>query len=141
MQGDHCVEVMTDGEAGANFDAVRPYLERAAEFAPYDRIDWEQQRAKVARGDALLVEITHGGERVAVAFLEMVRGREGDCLSVRWLSGAGMGGWLALLWSGLQDIARAYGCKYVAVTGRPGWSRALRGLGFRDLFRIVQAEV
>jgi hypothetical protein len=141
FDGDYTVDTVPMRDAAECFERARPYLERAAAFAPLDLIDWDDARLECQKGNALLLQVAHGQELVAYAYLEMRRGSQGDALTVRWLGGVGMREWLGLLWESLQDIARAYGCRWVVVSGRRGWRKTLAPLGFRDAMWTGSAEV
>lgn len=53
-----------------------------------------------------------------------------------WLAGGDLAGVMALK-PGVEAWARAMGCKFVTINGRPGWARLLR----KDGFVLVDGEL
>jgi hypothetical protein len=137
--GGACVAELVDA---ADWERVRPWLLKAEAVAPFDSVDWARAEEMVKLGTATtLVVKGPEGQDLAGALCEIKVGKDGDGLLVRWLGGARFIEWVDVLWSALQDVARANGCRWVVIVGRDGWQRALRDKGFRTYQWAGRAEV
>jgi hypothetical protein len=124
------------------WDSFRDQLELAVMQHPGEHPeDLDALREEVAKGKLMVVQIFEGVEAVAVALLEFVKLRDGSALHVRYLSGNGMGGWLDELHEKLQEIARAYDCQWISLTGRMGWQKELKRLNWNPVAIQMRAEV
>lgn len=128
------VEALPAEVALALWDASLPLLARAVEEHPGEFPEClDGLRDSVGTGRRMLVHIYEGPALLAVALLEFERLRDGDCLYVRYLGGQRMDEWLHELHARLGEIARAYDCAWVGLTGRLGWRKALAGLGWEPV--------
>jgi hypothetical protein len=80
----------------------------------------------------------YAGHRSAMV-LEVVENPQWKALHV-FLGGGDLEEIKAML-PRLDKVARELGCKKVGMTGRPGWARALQGLGYRMLAAVVEKEL
>jgi hypothetical protein len=79
--------------------------------------------SSLAQGHAQLFEGSKS------AFVTQIVGSARTRTIHAWLAGGELVELLSLI-PGLEAWARAHGCKYATVTGRKGWDRALRPLGY-----------
>lgn len=136
------LRVLQPSEAvGEAWEVCRGYFEQAAIHAPYDLTDWDEVKELAATGKVLLIQVAHGPEVVAAVALELLTGRDGPALVVRWLGGSAMSTWIDLLYVALQDVGRAYKCSWIVVAGRVGWARELKRLGFNQYMVATRARV
>ncbi len=126
------------------WEHYREMLELAAIEHPAETPEnMAELRARVRRGDALLMGIYEGGVEapVAAAVVEIVETRDGRTLHVRYLAGEGMGQWLDELHARLEEVARGYDCRWISLVGRMGWRRELRRFDFNPVAIHLRAEV
>ena len=133
---------MTQGLGSMLWDSFREHLELAVVQHPGESMeDIEHLRGRVRNGSAMVIQIFEGIEPVAIAVVEFLELRDGKALHVRYLSGNGMDGWLDELHAKLGEIARAYHCQWISLTGRMGWKKALSRLGYNPIAIQLRAEV
>jgi hypothetical protein len=116
------------------------YFEKAAleHPAPYSL---EEMRAKVADGSMLSVGIFDGVGMIGAAGVEIVEQRDGRTLHVAYLAGDSMEMWLEEMQARLIEIARAYDCRWLSLTGRQGWRKTLARLGWNPIAIQLRCEV
>ena len=104
-------------------------------------IDWLRPALEEVTEAELLADIQAGkaqlwpGETAAMV-TQCVADGEGRSLHV-WLAGGDLPGVLALK-PGVEAWARAQGCEFVSIEGRPGWARLLRDDGYRRVGRELR---
>lgn len=86
--------------------------------------------AQIARRDVQLALVWN--ENTARALIGMRFVKRGDDLigEVVWLTGKGMRQWLQLL-PQMEDYLKYMGCVTIRPICRPGWSRLIKGKGYR----------
>ena len=131
---------MLQGDALMFWDQYAEHFERAALEHP-EAFDMAEIRADVAAGKLMTVGIFDGVSMIAGACLELVEMREGKTLHVRYLAGNDMETWLEELQARLREIAAAYGCRWVSLTGRRGWAKRLEVMGYQTVAVQLQCEV
>lgn len=131
---------MVQGEALALWSQYAEYFEQAAMEHP-EAFDLEELRRDVASGKLMTIGIFDGVSMVAGACVELCELREGKTLHVRYLAGDHMEMWLTELHERLQEIARAYGCRWLSLTGRRGWQKRLKVLGWGPVAIQMKCEV
>ena len=130
-------------EVERRWDEIEPALWAALiENKVEDRCDLEAFRRAVRCGQAMVAQVTDGGDPVAWLGLEILPLREGGkSLHVRYLGGSRMRSWLAALHHDLVKCARQLGCDCVSLVGRRGWSRQLHGLGWKVGIVTMEARL
>lgn len=58
-----------------------------------------------------------------------------------WLAGGELDALRQVLSPQLEAWGRAQGCRRMLIVGRTGWERALRGLGYAPLARVIAKEL
>ena len=136
------VVVLTPEIAVMLWQDFREHLELAVATHPGERpADMEEVRESVKKGQALVLQIYDGMDLLAVAVVEKVEMRDGRCLYVRYLGGERMDEWLDELHARLEEVARVYSCRWIGLTGRMGWKKALAKLGWNPVAIQLRAEV
>lgn len=123
------------------WDEFSQHFERAAleHPAPFDMAELREQ---VARGELMTVGIFDGQHvMIAGALVELIEARDGRVLNVRYLGGGDIDQWLLELQTRVREIARAYGCKFLGLTGRLAWQRKLKPLGWYPSAIQMRCEV
>lgn len=108
------------------------YFEMAALEHP-EPFDLEELRAGVASGKFLTVGVFDGEGMLAGALCELTETRQGRSLHVRYLAGNHMEMWLEEMQARLAEIARAYDCRWLSLTGRLGWRKRLAKMGWNPV--------
>ena len=90
---------------------------------------------------ARLVAIERDGTLLATVVLEYMRTKDGYYLNVWGVGGGCMDEWLHPLQEYLAQLAQQLGLDGIIMGGRPGWERALRGLGWRKKAVIMEYRV
>jgi len=116
------------------------YFEKAALEHP-QKFDLEELRGQVARGDVMTIGIFDGVSMLAGAAVELYEARDGLTLHVRYMAGDHMEMWLEEMQARLVEIARAYGCRWLSLTGRQGWRRELAKMGWNPIAIQLRCEV
>ena len=98
-------------------------------------------RTDIRKGRALVLQMYEDDEVAAVGVVEIVDQSDGKMLYIRYLAGDGMEYWLDELHELLIEIAGNYGCQWLGLTGRLGWQRALKHLGFEPVAVELRAGV
>lgn len=69
---------------------------------------------------------------------------DGDCLVICLMGGKGLLTWGYALEKDLQELAKAYHCRKIKVSGRKGWEKLLAPLGFKlqtiDMVKYVEQD-
>ena len=123
------------------WDQFKPYLERATLRTPTVQPIDERTRAAVRDGRLMLVQVYDAMETQAVAACELVELNDGRSLHVRYLSGENISAWIDELHEGLRVLANANKCKWVTLTGRPGWQKLLKSYRMNPVAITLRAEV
>lgn len=124
------------------WEDFKEHLELAINEHPGECVErLEDIRRDVKTGKAMVIEIFNGHELLAVGVLEQVELNDGRTLHVRYLQGNGMETWLDELHAKLYELAKAYGCKWISLTGRLGWKKALQRLNWNPIAIQLRAEV
>ena len=118
------------GFAQVMWESFKPYLARAVEDHPMEPVSDAQQQREVRSGVLKLLQIADGQGTRAICGLRFVRDREGaKVLHIAYLSGDSPEMWLDELHEYIWALAVAERCKWVSLTGRPGWRRVLERFG------------
>lgn len=116
-----------------DFERARPWLEAALEYC-HGTHTLEDIKQAIADKSMLLVT----GPNCAMVYEVLT------FPNFKVLHGFLCGGELEELKSFdpyLQELAKTLGCSRVTIAGRPGWVRALKGLGYEHSCTIVFKEV
>lgn len=108
-----------------NVDKMREDFRRALEHGD-EGLTLSDLENRLASGDALL---WHGDNSALVTILY---GAPDERYIHVWLSAGDLID-LVSLEPGISAWARARGCKFASITGRRGWSRVFRKLGFQEI--------
>lgn len=103
-------------------------------------LDWLRPALIDTTPTELIAALTSGQAQIwpgetAAMVTTLQDGPQGRFLHV-WLAGGDLAGVMALK-PGVEAWARAMGCKFVTINGRPGWARLLR----KDGFVLVDGEL
>lgn len=121
-------------------EQLREYFEMAALEHPAP-FEWSEVEAGMQDGKLMAVGVFDGCGMIAGALLEQVEHRDGRGLHVRYLAGNHMEMWLDEMQERLLEIARAYDCRWLSLTGRPGWRRTLGKMGWNPVAIQLRCEV
>lgn len=114
------------GFAQVMWDSFKPYLEHALEDHPMEPTSMAQLQREVRCGRLMLLQIADGQGTRAICGIRFVDDRQGvPGLHIAYLSGDSVEMWLDEMHAYIWDLARARGCKWISLTGRPGWRRVL----------------
>lgn len=122
------------------WNEFKHYFELAALEHP-ESVDMEDVRARVADGRMMSIGIFDGVSMIAGAAVELYDARDGKTLHVRYLAGEHMEMWLEELQARLFEIAAAYGCRWLSLTGRQGWRKRLSNMGWNPVAIQMRCEV
>lgn len=87
-------------------------------------------------GKRVALDVVAGDYR-ALAVIEVAEGKAGGLLHVYCLSGEGLDYWLEALYRFLKGVVKVHNLAGIALTGRPGWARKLRPLGFKVKYNVM----
>lgn len=136
------IQHLPAGMADMMWEQFKGHLELALIQHPSETVeDLEDLRCRVRSGEAEIIQVFDAMEQLAVALIEFEQFRDGKTLHVRYLQGDRMECWLDMLHARLEEIARLHDCKYISLTGRAGWRKTLRHLGFNPVAIQLRAEV
>ncbi len=90
-------------------------------------------------GNVLLIRIWHDKEFEGLAAARVRTTLQGMELFIMGLVGENCDDWLLPLTETFDKLATEAGCVAVAMEGRPGWSKKLRGLGY-NLHQVVMRK-
>ena len=82
-------------------------------------------------GDVLLIRVWRDKEFKALAAARVRPSLEGGELYIMGLVGEGSDEWLLPLSETFDKLAAEAQCATIAIEGRPGWSKRLRGIGYK----------
>lgn len=120
---------------------VGPMLQRSTDLSEgrYDLIDLAR---KLNSGEFhLWIVFEKRGEIVAAITSTFSWYPQGKFLSGQFLGGARLSEWRDPFCELFDRWGRDNDCKAVEFTGRAGWVRALKGNGYREVYRILQREL
>ena len=118
------------GMAEMMWSSFKPYLERAVQDHPMEPVSDAELQREVRSGKLVLLQIADGQGTRAICGLRFVRDRDGGkVLHIAYLSGDSVEMWVDELHQYIWDLAKAEHCKWVSLTGRPGWRRVLERFG------------
>ena len=135
------IRFIEPGNADLFWSEFKPYLERAALRSDHEQPIDERTRELVKAGKLMLVQVYDALETQALAACELIELRDGRSLHVRYLSGSNVEAWTDELHEGLRVLANTNKCKWVTLTGRPGWQKALKAYGMKTVSITLRAEV
>ena len=117
------------GFAEVMWDSFKPYLERALADAPLEVTTMDAIRREIRTETLMLLQIADGQGTRAICGLRFVPHRDGSkVLHIAYLSGDSHEMWIDELHQYIWDLARARGCKWISLTGRPGWRKLITKL-------------
>lgn len=93
----------------------------------------EDVLSDIAAGEARLWT----GQRSCVVTVESEYPKSGERIIEGWLAGGDLEE-IAAMTSLLEGYGRAQGCTQAHITGRPGWLRAFRGMGYEHYGTIIR---
>ena len=134
------ITAIPEGFAEVMWESFKPYLARAVQDYPFDPVTDAELQREVRSGKLLLLQIADGQGTRAICGLRFVRDREGaKVLHVAYLSGDSHEMWVDELHQYIWDLARAEHCRWIDLTGRPGWRKVLRR--FNDNPTVVSVHL
>ena len=92
-------------------------------------------------GDWMLFVMFVEGQPVANIVAEIRQGPEQRILDVGFCWGGGVDEWIDEVYESFAQIARECGCSTIAFSGRPGWSRLAKRIGFEVQQMIFTKQV
>lgn len=128
------------GFAEVMWESFKPYLERALEDAPLEIATLGELQREVRSGRLMLLQIADGQGTRAICGIQFVPHRDGSRVChIAYLSGDSHEMWIDELHQYVWDLARAHSCKWISLTGRPGWRRIIKK--FNDNPRVVAVHL
>jgi hypothetical protein len=123
--------------AQAAWARCKPWIEAAVALNDFYNIEYIE--AEIAAGRMEFWPGKYGA--VVVEFLEYP---EGKCLNV--FGGGGelhnaLKEFVAVFHPRLCDWANANGCRWITVTGREGWARVGKPLGYKPAWNVIAKEL
>lgn len=107
--------------------AVRPLIERAMDYSPYDDADTVHEALKKEEAYLWLIW-SETIEAVVVTRLDLAKA--GKICTIWACAGSGLASWVDLI-GGIEDWARREGCIAVSEIGRPELARVLKRHGYK----------
>ena len=102
---------------------IRDRLQRATERTQAS--DWADDVDRIMSGDALVWIARDGDQIAAVATTEIVQFNGNKYCYITGCGGEKQENWLHLI-AGLEQFAKAEGCKSTRILGRQGWRAVLK---------------
>lgn len=112
-----------------------PMIRRATERGGGD---FDRTETEVLAGLQLLWIVSDDGALQAAATTQLVNEGQGKACIIVACSGRQSERWLPLI-VGIEDYAKAEGCKTMRVIGRKGWERVLSG--YRAKYVTLEKEI
>ena len=114
------------------FPELQPYVERALSFDHFNTITIPAIVEQLRRGYARVLLVTEGEQLLAAVVIQMFKATSGErVLHVLAAAGERSSEWLQPLRDKLVEIGKTEGVDSLTMSGRPGWAKKLRALGFR----------
>ena len=125
-----------------NIGLVWPQIEHfinsafATELGDEDPV---QVRKELSNGDAQLwvIHSASGIKAAGITRISIVPAGRRVCFCVA-LGGEDLPSWVEALDREASKFAKDYHCNSIRVTGRPGWKRVMKPLGYKESFVIVE---
>ena len=124
----------------AIWPSILPLIEKGVDASRGDRIA-EDYFAVCANGSAQLWLIGRDGAVIGILIAEVVTYPRRRVALVDLLAGEDLMGWLPLINTRVERWAELMGCSAVQAGGRKGFERQSRGLGYREIGRVVEKEL
>lgn len=107
-----------------------------------DEVTLDATYNKALNNDVLILTISEDNDIIATVVIKIecfVTGKK--VLQVCYAGGERMSEWVEQLDNALNDIAKEQGCSEVYITGRQGWTKALKKLNYNTIYTTVSREV
>lgn len=115
------------GFADVMWASFKPYLARAVQDDPLAVMSDADLQREVRCGKLLLLQVADGQGTRAICGIRFIRDRDGQrVLHIAYLSGDSHEMWLDEIHQYIWDLARQRRCKWISLTGRPGWRKVLQ---------------
>ena len=98
---------------------------------------WLELQERVRCGEFIAVEKPDA----AVLIVERLELPRGIALNIVLCAGYAYATWLTSAIGFLKALAQDQGCEWIRLQGRGGWSRALKGSGFKERARLLSMEI
>ena len=117
---------MPAGIAEVMWESFKPYLELALADYPMEPTSMAELEREVRSGRLILLQIADGQGTRAICGIRFVRDRQGEkVLHMAYIAGDSHEMWVDELHTYIWDLARAERCRWISLTGRPGWRKVL----------------
>lgn len=111
---------------------LQPYIARALAFDLYASTSVDKLKEQVRTGYARVLLCTDGDAILSATLVQLAKNTLDErLLHVVCTAGGKSADWLPVLREHLLEIARSEDCAAVTLSGRPGWARKLKTLGFK----------
>ena len=128
------------GFADVMWESFKPYLERAMADQPLEVATLADLERDVRCGRLTLLQISDGQGTRAICGITVRPHRDGTrVLHIAYLSGDSHEMWIDELHEYLWWFAREERCKWISLTGRPGWRKVIQK--FNDNPRVVAVHL
>ena len=122
------------------WDRVKPLLQLAVDEAKGE-LTIEQVYNKLMDGTQMLYVCAEGETVVAALTMEILQFPNKKVISVCQAGGTRMEEWYRPMAEQAEKLARIEKAQTIYVTGRRGWVRQLKNVGYEEYFTIVGKEV
>lgn len=120
---------------------VAPMLEKATAMSE-GRYNISDLARKLASGEFhLWIIFERRGEIIAAITSTFTWYPQSKALSGQFLGGARLSEWRDKFCNLFDSWGADNGCQIVEFTGRPGWARALKDNGYREIYRTYQRDL